>query len=97
METGRDFLEAIRKSTDAAWEEHGPGAAEFIEKLITFVHARCDAMGLTGRRRTAIIYLEGMLRATQIRWRTRAQDLQKIGNALGVDVETGSPKGQKVS
>jgi hypothetical protein len=97
METANELILAIREGTDAAFEEFKEGSADFLEKLIDYVHLRCDAKGLTGRRRTAVIYLDGVLRGIMIQMVARKKAAEREAFKLGIDVKTGLPLGQKES
>ena len=86
MESGREFLLAVRESTDAAFEEFGDDAGDFLDRLIAYISKAADGQGLTGARRDKVIFYEGMLRGVQTQFVRKKMEAQEQAHKLGIDL-----------
>lgn len=87
METGKEFLLAVREGTESAFEEYSEDAGDYLDKLCDYISQACNARGLQPPRRDRIIYFEGMLRGVQLQFRKKKIELEKIAHEQGIDLK----------
>ena len=88
IETGADFLFAIKETTST---EFDADAAEFLDMLQKGTAMALTKAGLSGDRRDAAMFYEGALKGLQIKLARVRIDAEREANELGVDVLTGNP------